>query len=53
MLARLVLPTGRLVLSGFSVDDTDEVVAAFRNRVVERRSSEEEWAAVTLYTSAT
>ena len=39
---------GRLVLSGFTIDEEREVLGAFGAFVVEHRGEEEEWVCVTL-----
>jgi ribosomal protein L11 methyltransferase len=50
-LLRLVRPGGHLVLSGFPIESAAEVSGAFAAATVERQSSENEWACLTLYTA--
>lgn len=47
-LRKLTNAHGRLVLSGFTIDEEREVVGAFGAFVVEHRGEEEEWVCVTL-----
>jgi ribosomal protein L11 methyltransferase len=48
LLRQLVRPGGTLILSGFPVEGTDEVRAAFAGAAVADEAREDEWAALTL-----
>ena len=47
-LQALMAPQGRMILSGFTLDEEDPVRQAFRDVVVEHRAAEEGWVCVTV-----
>jgi ribosomal protein L11 methyltransferase len=47
-LQALMAPQGRMILSGFTLDEEDPVRRSFRDFVVEDRAAEEGWVCVTV-----